>query len=70
MGEDQMPWIKSNIDLSFPEIKQVHLEGLKQEPKLDKILMLSYMRRDSDMKMNKSDIKIQNKTINSNEESH
>eukprot|EP00347_Sterkiella_histriomuscorum_P015227 403357825 len=68
MGEDQMPWIKTKIDLSFPEIKQVHLDGTKANPKMDQIMTLAYMRRDSDLKINKSNIKIQNKTINNNEE--
>ncbi|CDW89857.1 UNKNOWN [Stylonychia lemnae] len=65
---DQMPWVKSKIDLSFPEIKKVHLDGQKIEPMVDKYLMLSYMR-DGDVKMDKIDSRIQNKTINVNEES-
>jgi len=52
-----MPWVKTKIDLSFPEIKKVHLDGLKIEPKLDKFLMLSYMR-DDNFKINKSELKI------------
>ena len=62
-----MPWMRTNIDLSFPEIKQVLLDK-KQQPKTDELYPLAYMRRESDSKIEKNEIKPQNKYVNKTEE--
>ena len=60
-----MPWIGSNIDLSFPDIKKtVELDKL-QQPQVDNYYPLAYQRRkDAMTMMNRDSFKIQNKTIN------
>ena len=39
---NEMPWVKSNIDLSFPEIKKVVGLDTEQKPQLDKFYTLAY----------------------------
>lgn len=62
-----MPWIKSNIDLSFPEIKKVQLEE-EQRPSIEQYYPLAYLRRREDLAINKNRTKVTNALIDSAEQ--
>lgn len=57
-----MPWAKTNIDLSFPEIKNVVDLDQKQNPQLEAYYTLGYLQNKTN-KMAKNDAKIQNSSI-------
>jgi hypothetical protein len=58
-----MPWIASNIDLSFPDInKQVELDTI-QNPQIESYYPLAYQRKKDQMRMDKNVLKVQNMTF-------
>ena len=59
-----MPWIKTNIDLSFPELpKMVSLDS-EQQPQTEKYYPLAYQRRTDYLRMKRNNLKVQNMTFN------
>jgi hypothetical protein len=59
-----MPWVKANIELSFPEISRVVELEAQQKPQIDPYYPLAYQRRMEDMKEQARDKrKVQNKEV-------
>lgn len=52
-----MPWVRANIDLSFPEIKQMVELDKQQTPNIEGYYPLAFQRRESDLIMQEKDLR-------------